>query len=120
MDAYLGAYFFTSNSDFYPGGLTRTQHPVVSAQLHAAYTIRTRAWVAVDSTWYAGGATSVGGAEALGSVNNSRLGATLSLPVGTRYSIRVGYNTGVTVRTGTDFRALAIAWQIAWLSPTRP
>jgi hypothetical protein len=120
LDAYLGAFFFTANPSFYPGGLRRTQEPLVSAQLHAAYTIRSRAWVAVDSTWYAGGATAVAGADPLGGVNNSRLGATLSLPVGTRYSVRIGYNSGVTVRTGTDFQTLAVAWQIVWLSPARP
>jgi hypothetical protein len=117
VDAYAGVWLFTANDDFYPGGLTRTQDPVVALQGHVSYTFKPRLWLAVDGTWYSGGTAQVEGNEPIGSVSNSRLGATLSVPIGQRQSIKVSYSAGVVVRTGTDFRTLAVGWQWLWFRP---
>ena len=117
LDAYLGAWLFTQNADYFPGGLTRSQDPVVALQAHVSYTFKPRLWLAVDSTWYTGGDAQVEDNPPTGAVNNSRLGATLSLPVGQRQSFKVAYSSGVAVRTGTDFRTIAVGWQWLWLRP---
>ncbi len=117
LDGYVGAWFYTSNANFYPGGSLRTQDPVLTIQGHASYTLRPRFWVAADGTWYRGGSARVGDGEASTSMNNSRLGLTVSFPVGKRYSAKVAYGSGVVARTGTDFKTVAIAWQVLWLSP---
>jgi len=117
IDAYLGAWFFAANDNFFPGGLSRTQDPMVAGQGHASYTFRPRLWIAADATWYRGGSTQVSAGAPTIPLNNSRLGLTVSLPVGDRYSFKVGYSNGVTVRTGTDFSQIAVAWQVLWLSP---
>ena len=117
VDAYVGVTFFTANADFYPGGSRRTQEPIVAIQGHASYTLRPRLWVAADGTWYSGGRTRVNGGDLSIRVNNSRLGATVSMPVGVRYSLKVAYNSGAYVRTGSDFNTLTVAWQALWLSP---
>ena len=111
FDAYLGVWLFTDNKDFYPGGLTRSQDPVVALQGHASYTFRPRLWAAVDTTWYAGGGASVDGSEPIGSMNNARLGATVSFPMGRQQSLKVAYSSGVAVRTGTNFRTISVGWQ---------
>jgi hypothetical protein len=111
FDAYLGVWLFTDNKDFYPGGLTRSQNPVVALQGHASYTFRPRLWAAVDATWYAGGGASVNAGEPIGSMNNARLGATASFPMGRQQSLKVAYSSGVAVRTGTNFRTLSVGWQ---------
>ena len=117
VDAYLGVWLFTPNEDFYPGELTRTQDPVVAMQGHVSYTFKPRLWLAVDATWYSGGGSSVDDAEPSGSFNNSRLGATLSIPAGRSQSFKVSYSSGVAVRTGTDFRTIAVGWQWLWFRP---
>jgi hypothetical protein len=117
LDGYIGAWFFTSNSNFYPSGSLRTQDAVLTVQGHASYTLRPRLWIAADSTWYRGGSARVNDGEPSANMNNSRLGLTLSLPVGKRYSAKVAYATGVVARTGTDFSTVAVAWQVLWLSP---
>lgn len=117
LDAYLGTWLFSSNPDFYPGGLTRTQEPVVAFQAHGSYTFKPRLWLAVDGTWYSGGSVTVGGGEPSGGFENSRLGLTLSLPMGRQQSLKVSYSAGVAVRTGTDFRTIAVGWQWLWLRP---
>ena len=116
LDAYLGVWLFTPNTDFYPGGLRRTQDAVVALQGHVSYTFKPRLWLAVDSTWYSGGSAQVDGGEPVGAVSNSRLGATLSIPAGRRQSLKIAYSAGVAVRTGTDFRTLAVGWQWLWLT----
>jgi Putative MetA-pathway of phenol degradation len=117
IDAYLGVWLFTPNNDYFPGGLERSQDPVVALQAHVSYTFKPRLWLAVDGTWYSGGGTQVEGSEPIGGVNNSRLGATLSLPAGQRQSFKISYSSGVAVRTGTDFRTVAVGWQWLWLRP---
>jgi hypothetical protein len=111
FDAYFGAWFFTANDDFYPGARTRSQDRVVALQGHASYTFKPRLWAAIDATWYEGGGASLEGGEPSGAMNNSRLGATVSFPMGRYQSLKVAYSSGVVVRTGTNFRTLSVGWQ---------
>jgi hypothetical protein len=37
--------------------------------------------------------------------------------VGTSLTVKVSYSAGVVVRTGTDFRTLAVGWQWLWFRP---
>ena len=117
FDAYLGVWLFTDNGDFYTGGRTRSQDPVVALQGHASYTFKPRLWAAIDATWYRGGGASVEGGAPSDGMNNSRLGATVSLPVGTRQSFKVAYSSGVVVRSGSNFSTISVGWQ--WLRLTR-
>jgi hypothetical protein len=116
VDAYLGVWLFSANTDFYPGGLARTQDPVVALQGHLSYTFRPRLWAAIDGTWYSGGAAQVERAAPTGGMNNARLGATLSIPAGRQQSFKIAYSSGVVVRTGTNFRSLSVGWQWLWLT----
>jgi len=116
VDGYVGAWFFTANRDFYPGNSTRTQDPVLTIQGHVTYEFRPHLWVAVDGTSYRGGSTRVDRADESPSLNNSRAGVTLSMPVA-RYSVKVAYSSGVTARVGGNFRLISVAWQMSWLSP---
>jgi hypothetical protein len=117
LDAYVGAWLYTSNAQFYPDESLRKQDPVLAIQGHASYTVRPRLWVAADGTWYHGGSVRVDDGDPSTGLNNSRLGVTVSLPVGKRYSAKVAYSTGVVARTGTNFSSVAVAWQALWLSP---
>jgi hypothetical protein len=111
IDAYAGVWLFTANDDFFPGGLERTQDPILAVQGHVSYTFKPRLWLAVDSTWYSGGKAQVAGGEPGAAVNNSRLGATLSIPASRQQSFKIAYSNGVSVRTGTDFSTIAVGWQ---------
>ena len=117
LDGYLGVLFFTDNTDFYPGGVGRSQDPLLSIQGHVSYTIRSRLWIAGDATWYRGGSAQNEGGNPSPSLNNARGGVTVSLPIQKRYSLKVAYGSGVVARTGTDFQTFSVAWQALWLSP---
>jgi hypothetical protein len=114
LDVYGGAWFFTDNTDYFPGGARRSQSPIGVLQGHASYSFMQRGWVALDATWYGGGAASVDDAAPIGRQNNARYGATVAWPLGRRQSIKASYAAGAIVRSGSNFRTLAVAWQMLW------
>jgi len=114
LDAYAGAWFFTDNDEFYPGEVTRRQDPVTTFQLHAGYTFRSRSWVAFDATWYGGGASTSDDGPPSERLSNSRIGATLAIPITARQSLKIGASTGASARVGSDFDSVAVAWQMLW------
>ena len=117
FDGYVGGWFFTDNQNFYPGDSMRTQDPVFALQAHVSYAFKPRLWGAFDATWYHGGSARVDDGPPSSAESNSRIGLTLSLPVGSRYSLKVAGTSGVVARTGTNFTTFAVAWQALWLNP---
>jgi hypothetical protein len=114
IDAYAGVWFFTENHEYYPGSSTRSQEPITALQGHLSYTLGRRAWLSVNGTWYSGGTTSIDRVEKADLQRNSRLGATLALPMGSRQSLKFAYSAGATTRVGADFRTFTVAWQLVF------
>lgn len=114
FDTYIGAWFFTQNGAFFPGSVTRTQNSITTAQVHVSYTIRRGLWLAADWTWYGGGEISADGGPKTSRRNNTRVGATFSLPLSKSQSVKFAYSRGVTARSGQDFKTFSAAWQFFW------
>ena len=114
IEGYAGAWLFTANESFFPGSAHRTQEPIVGVQVHASYTFKPGWWIAGNSTWYSGGVTTVDGVARGDLQRNSRAGATLSMPLPRRQSLKLTESAGATTRRGTDFKTVAIAWQLSW------
>ena len=108
-----GVTFFADNDDFF-GGKKREQDPLYSVQGHLIYSLRSGAWLSLNGTWYSGGRTTVNGVLNNDLQTNSRLGATAVLPVNRYNSMRFGWSTGTSTRTGSDFDAYAVTWQYRW------
>jgi hypothetical protein len=105
--------FYTINDDFL-NGMTREQDPLYAVQGHLVYSLGRGIWVALDSTYYVGGSTEVNGIENDDRQENWRLGATFSVPIDRRHSIKFYGSTGVSTRTGSDFDAVGILLQYRW------
>ena len=105
--------FYTDNHDFL-GGQTREQDPIYSVQGHLIYHLRSGIWVAIDGNYYTGGRTTVDGVRGDDLQKNSRVGATVALPVNRYHSVKLYASTGVSTRTGSDFDTIGIAWQYRW------
>jgi len=120
LDLAGGVWLFTANDRFYQGDSTRRQDPLFVVQGHASYNVTRGAWAAVDATWYGGADVRVDGGPPSARQNNARLGATLSLPAGTRQSVKIAYSGGASTRTGADFTTLVVAWQYLWFDRTSP
>jgi hypothetical protein len=114
FDAYGGVWLFATNEEFFPGDARREQNPIVAIQGHVGYTVRPQLWIAFDATWYSGGSTTVDGVQKRDLQRNTRMGATVSMPLKANQSIKGSFSTGTTTRIGGDFNTLAVAWQMFW------
>lgn len=112
LELAAGVTLYTDNNDFL--GRTREQDPIYSVQAHVVYGFASGIWVALDGTYYTGGRTTVDGVKGNDLQENSRVGATVALPVNRHNSIKLYASTGVSARTGADFSIVGIAWQYRW------
>ena len=120
LEFFAGAWFFTTNHDFY-GGNTRQQDPLTSVQAHVSYTFRPRLWLALDGTWYGGGQTTVDGVVNADRQANTRLGLMLAVPVSKAQSLKFGYARGASTRVGSKLDTISVAWQFFWFDrPAKP
>ena len=114
LDLYTGVWFYTANASFYPGTVNREQSPLTTVQGHVSYTVRRGLWAALDGTWYGGGATRANQGPLTQRQANSRIGATVSIPVAKQQSIKVAYSSGVSGTVGSKFNTISVGWQYVW------
>lgn len=113
LELNAAAFFYTPNGDFL-GGQKKEQEPLYALQGHMIYAFRSGIWFAVDGTFYRGGRSTVDGVPGDDLQENSRLGATLALPVNRYHSVKCIASTGVSARTGSNFDTIALLWQYRW------
>lgn len=118
IEAYAGAWFFQDNDDFF-GGQHREQDPLTSLQAHVSYTFNPRLWVALNTTYYSGGQTTLNSVAKHDRQSNSRGGITFSMPVGKNYSLKFSWSRGATTRIGSNFTNYGVGLQYAWLDKPR-
>jgi hypothetical protein len=104
---------FTNNNDFF-GGQHLAQDPLYAVQGHLVYYFDFGAWVALNSTYYTGGRTTVNDVQNDDRQENVRLGITVALPLGRHFSLRLYGSSGVYTRTGTNFDAAGLALTYRW------
>ena len=112
LDASAGAWLFSTNRSYYPSRAVKRQGAVVALQGQASYSLPRRSWLAVNATWFAGGETRVDGIPNPDLQRNTRIGATLSIPIVGLHSIKIAYSTGTTTRRGSDFDTFNATWQL--------
>jgi len=122
LDAYGGAWFYTTNPEFFshnqfsPGTNTQTQSPIGSFEGHLSYDFKPRLWVSLDGNYWFGGTTSLNGLQNPSTLQrNSRVGGTASIPLNRRQSIKFSYSNGAYTRYGGNFQNASVAWQYSWL-----
>lgn len=113
FEGYAGVWLFTDNDDYY-GGQLREQDPMTSLQAHVSYTFRPRLWLAVNSTWYDGGETSLDGVPRFDRKSNARVGLTFSAPVTPHQSLKFAWSKGAATRIGSDFSTWGLFWTYSW------
>jgi len=106
-----GVWLFTTNDQHYPGDAHESEDPIVAVQAHVSYALTRRSWLAVSGTAFSGGQTHVDGIAQPNLQRNSRIGATLSLPIAAKQSVQFVYGAGVTTRRGWDFSSFNVTWQ---------
>jgi hypothetical protein len=122
LDGYAAVSFFTTNPEyflhnaFFPGTQTQSQKPIGSFEGHLSYDVKPRLWVSLDGNFWHGGSTSLNGIDNHQTVQtSSRIGATASVPLSMRQSLKVSYSDGTYIRFGGNFQNISVAWQYSWL-----
>ena len=122
LDGYGGAWFYTTNPEFwshnsfYPGTRSQSQAPIASIEAHLSYDVRPRYWVSLDGNFWYGGRTSLNGVETPGTLQeNSRIGVTASVPLSKHQSLKASYSFGAYATFGGNFQNVSVAWQYYWL-----
>ena len=110
LELYGGVWLSTANTN-YAGGKTRSQDPIASTQLNVRYTFRRSLWLSGNANYYTGGRTSINGRANLDLQQNSRVGSTLSMPVGPKGSFRIAVSQGAVTTIGADFLGLSMSYQ---------
>ena len=113
LEGAAAVTLFSTNNDFFNGN-RRAQDPLYSLQAHAIYNFPRGVWGSLDSTYFAGGRTTLNGSLSADLQQNSRVGATLAMPVDAQNSIKLYASKGVSARTGNSYDLLGIAWQYRW------
>ena len=114
VDFYAGCWFFAKNPNYYTGDNALTQDPLASFQLHASYVFMPRFYVSLTSTWYIGGSTHLNDGPASERTDNSRLGLLVSYGLTRTQSLKLSYSDGATVRVGSSYQTVALAYQLVW------
>lgn len=113
VEGSAGLSLYTDNNDYF-GNHTREQDPLLTLQGHLLYNFPLGIWAAFDTTFYAGGRSSIDGVAAADQLQNVRVGGTLALPLGRHYSIKLYASTGAWTNTGSDFDIVGAAIQYRW------
>lgn len=113
IEASAGAWFFTTNHDYY-GGKARSQDPLMTVQLNGGYTFGPGFWLAAAVGYASGGRTSVNGVDNDNRQSNTRYGLTLSAPISRSWSAKLAVSNGLVTRVGGDYKGISFAVQYRW------
>jgi hypothetical protein len=113
FELYAGVWLFEDNQDFF-GGQVKRQDPLVSYQAHIVYEILPHLWASADYTYFNGGETTVNGQPQNDRQGNTRGGVTVSVPIKQDQSLKLTWSRGVSIRVGSNFDTIGVAWQRAW------
>jgi Putative MetA-pathway of phenol degradation len=122
VDTYGAVWFFTTNQEFFsynkfsPRLNTQSEQPVGAFEAHLSYSFKPRLWASLDGNFWFGGATSVNGITNSATVQrNSRLGASVAIPITKRQSLKFSYNNGAYILYGGNYQNISVAWQYGWV-----
>jgi hypothetical protein len=122
LDGYAGAWFFTTNPEFFshnaffPGTQSQSETPVGAFEGHLSYDVKPRFWFSLDGNYWFGGKTSLNGVEnPLTVQKSSRVGATVAIPVTKHQALKLSYSDGDYIRFGGNYQNVSVGWQYSWL-----
>jgi hypothetical protein len=119
LDLYAGAWFFTPNNEYYPGTYTRTQLPIGVGEGHLNYYFTPRLWASFDANFWAGGQTTVNGSDKNDFQRNSRIGATVAIPLNQHQTLKFSYSRGAYISIGGNYQNVSAGWGYTWISGAR-
>jgi len=114
IEGYAGVWIFTHNDAFF-GGQHREQDPLAVAQAHVVRVFKPGLWAALNGIYYRGGSTTLNGVQNADRQENSRLGATVAIPLVKGQSLKLAAAKGTSTRVGAALTTFGITWQRVWI-----
>jgi hypothetical protein len=117
VDAYAGAWFYTTNPASFavPVPRPQTEEPIGALEGHLSRNFNPGTWVSLDANFWWGGITSLSGIQNLATKQTgSRIGATFAWHFSKHQSLKFSYSDGTYVRFGGNYQAVQAAWQYSW------
>ena len=113
LEVLPSIWFFSDNNDYV--GQTLSTDPMFQVEAHLTRDFTEHFWGSVDSTWMAGGESSVNGAGGA-SLNNLGVGFTLGYQINDNISLTAGYMATVNDSDPTDLRmdGFRISFTYGW------
>ncbi|HEY6270940.1 MAG TPA: transporter [Terriglobales bacterium] len=119
LDAYGGAWLFTTNNAFFDTPVPRpqTEGPLGSFEGHLSREFKSkRCWASLDGNYWFGGTTALNGIiNPSTRQTSSRLGGTFAVPVTKHQSLKFAFSDGTFIRFGGNYHNLQVAWQYSWI-----
>jgi len=112
LEVELGVWFYTDNDNFQQQN--RQQDPLLSTEFHLVKRFRPGFWASLDLNYYVGGRTIIDNVEQSDLQRNSRIGATVVIPLKERHAIRASLSTGIITEFGGDFESFSLSYGYAW------
>ena len=113
LELLTGVMLFSDNNDYY-GGKKLEQNPLSTSQAHLLYNFSKGIWAAISGSYDYGGRTKTNGVRGDDQQSNSRIGATMALPLSRNHSVKLYASTAVHTTRGNEYDLLGIAWQYRW------
>ncbi len=118
IDSYAGVWFYTVNPRYFsqPSPVPQSLTPVGAFEGHLSYDVKQRLWFSLDGNLWFGGTASLNGfANPATRQTSSRVGATASIPITKRQSLKFSYSDGAFARFGGTYQNIAVSWQYSWI-----
>lgn len=109
-EAYAGVWFYTKNRA-YLGNKIQQQKPVYSLQAHTSWMFKKGSWIGLNLNWFNGGQTLVDDVPTGNLEDNWRIGATWSIPLAPRHSLKFQFHIGAFTSTGYDYNLVTAGYQ---------
>jgi hypothetical protein len=71
-------------------------------------------WVSLNGTWFDGGKTTVNEEPVGDLLDNWRIGATWSVPVAKKHSLKLQFHVGAFTASGYDYDMVSLMYQYLW------
>jgi hypothetical protein len=113
IEAYLGAFFFTENSEFL-NDFKLQQDPILTVKTHLIRSISNWGWIALDLGYGHGGRTEINGIPRDTRISTFRFGLTCVYSVDQSNILKLTLLSGKRIEKGPDFDAIGISWQLLW------
>jgi hypothetical protein len=113
-EAYLAAWFYTKNDNFWGGNELRLK-PLYALKLHGIRKLNKGKWLAFNMGYALGAQGYVNDELKDNRISTMRIMAAYAMPLGKNHILRFDAISGIRFEKGPDFNSLGIIYQYRWV-----